>query len=151
MKTLDCHTEPVVNSVVFVEAKAKPEESLWVEVVSLNGTGWWPGAYFTKWLNGKTKSVHHEMREILGFLSHSESYKKSFLKKGVTPVDFINKCSSESVPAITDLWVQPGLDSRFYSTNPEFCSNIILRNSAFFSLATFLPFTAATVLGSLTS
>lgn len=93
---------------MFPEKKHKLGEWPWMEVVSLSGTIWWPEAYFTKWVNGKPKSVNHEMRETLGFLSHSVSYKKSNLKKGATLAGFINKCSSESVPALTDLWPQPG-------------------------------------------
>lgn len=86
---------------MFPEKKQKLGESPWMEVVSLSGTIWSPEAYFTKWVNGKPKSVNHEMRETLGFLSHSVSYKKSNLKKVVTLAGFINKCSSDS-------WPQPG-------------------------------------------
>lgn len=91
MRRNDCYNRyrfhiRTLNSVVSLGAKAKPEESPWMEVVALSGTGWWPRGLFHK--VGERK---------LGFLSHSESYKKSILKKGVTLVDFMNISHSNSV------------------------------------------------------
>lgn len=82
-------------------AKVKLEDSPWTEVVSLSRSSWWPGAYFTKWLNGNTKSVNHEMRGNSGFSVSLRELQR------VKPKKRRNRCGSESV-APTDLWPPPG-------------------------------------------